>query len=111
MYPNYPDYYKISAEDLSKNARTPILVLADAGEVYYELAYEMLCEIEKHNAEGRKTVFICPFGPFRQYPIFARLVNERRVSLKKHGLSTWMNILLMMVNGSMKAIRYPFVLG
>ena len=85
MYPNYPDYYKISAEDLSKNARTPILVLADAGEVYYELAYEMLCEIEKHNAEGRKTVFICPFGPFRQYPIFARLVNERRVSLK----NTW----------------------
>ena len=27
MYPNYPDYYKISAEDLSKNARTPIWFL------------------------------------------------------------------------------------
>lgn len=84
-YPHYPDYYSIPAEELSKNARTPILVLEDAGEVYYELAYEMLCEIEQHNAEGRKTVFICPYGPVRQYPIFARLVNQRRVSLK----NTW----------------------
>ena len=29
-----------------------------------------------------RTVFICPVGPVGQYPIFVRLVNERRLSLK-----------------------------
>lgn len=43
---------------------------------------EMVNEIEKNNAAGRRTVFICPVGPVGQYPIFVRLVNERRLSLK-----------------------------
>ena len=75
-------YYQISAEELGKNSKVPLLKLGDSGEVFYELAMEMVNEIEKNNAAGRRTVFICPVGPVGQYPIFVRLVNERRLSLK-----------------------------
>ena len=76
------NYYQISAEELGKNAKVPLLKLGDSGEVFYEIALEMVNEIEKNNAIGRRTVFICPVGPVGQYPIFVRLVNERRLSLK-----------------------------
>ena len=76
------NYYKISAEELGKNAKIPLLKLGDSGEVFYELALEMVEEIKKNNAAGKKTVFICPVGPVGQYPIFVRLVNRDKISLK-----------------------------
>lgn len=82
---NIPSYYSIPACELEKGAKIPITVVADPGEMHYEYALQMLEEIVKNNAAGKKTVFICPCGPTDQYPIFARLVNERRVSLK----NTW----------------------
>ena len=75
-------YYHISAQELGKGARIPILKLGDSGEVCYELAMEMVREIQKNNAAGRRTVFICPVGPVGQYPIFVRLVNQQGISLK-----------------------------
>lgn len=76
------DYYRISAEELGQGARVPLLKLGDSGEVFYQMALEMVTEIERKNALGEKTVFICPVGPVGQYPIFVRLVNERQLSLK-----------------------------
>ena len=76
------DYYQISAEELGQNAKVPLLKLGDSGEVFYELALEMIGEIEKNNAVGRRTVFICPVGPVGQYPYFVDLVNEQNISLK-----------------------------
>ena len=76
------EYYRIAAENLGKNAKIPLKCLGDSGEVFYELALDMVREIEKNNAGGRPTVFIVPVGPVGQYPIFTRLVNEKRLSLK-----------------------------
>ena len=76
------NYYQIPSAELGKNAKLPILKLGDSGEVFYELALEMVKGIEENNARGDKTVYICPVGPVGQYPIFVRLVNERRLSLK-----------------------------
>ena len=76
------DYFQIPAQDLGKNAKIPVLPLGDSGEIFYELALEMVNTIQDHNARGEKTVFICPVGPVGQYPIFVRLVNRDRVSLK-----------------------------
>ena len=42
----------------------------------------MIEEIVKNNAAGKNSVFILPCGPTAQYPIFARLVNRHRISLK-----------------------------
>lgn len=76
------DYFRISAQELGEGAKIPLKKLGDSGEVFYEMALEMVTEIERNNAQGRRTVFICPVGPVGQYPIFVRLVNERRLSLK-----------------------------
>ena len=76
------DYFKIPASELGKDAKIPVYPLGDSGEVFYELALEMVNTIKEHNAAGKKTVFICPVGPVGQYPIFVRLVNRDRVSLR-----------------------------
>ena len=76
------DYYKISAEALGRNAKIPLVKLGDPGEVFYELALEMIHAIRANNAAGKPTVLICPVGPVGQYPIFVRLVNEQHLSLK-----------------------------
>ena len=76
------NYYQLSAAELGNGAKIPLRKLGDSGEIFYEMALEMVETIKAHNAEGKKTVFICPVGPVGQYPIFVRLVNEQRVSLK-----------------------------
>lgn len=76
------NYYQIPPQELGKDAKIPLLCLADSGEVFYELALEMINEIKANNVAGKNTVFICPVGPVGQYPIFTRLVNRDRISLK-----------------------------
>lgn len=76
------DYFRISSAQLGEGAKIPLKKLGDSGEVFYEMALEMVTEIERNNALGRRTVLICPVGPVGQYPIFVRLVNERRLSLR-----------------------------
>ena len=75
-------YYKITAQDLGKRSKIPLCVLGESGEVFYELALEMIREIEKNNELGKQTVMICPVGPVGEYPIFTRLVNQRHLNLK-----------------------------
>ena len=79
------DFFKVSRETLGCGAKIPLKKLGDSGEVFYELALDMLTVIEEKNARNERAVLICPVGPVGQYPIFTRLVNERRVSLK----NTW----------------------
>ena len=76
------EYFGISARELGVDARIPVVRLGDSGEVFYELALEMIGAIRQSAAEGRRAVFICPVGPVGQYPIFVRLVNRERISLK-----------------------------
>ncbi len=74
-------YYSTDREGLLAG-KIPVKLLGDSGEVFYELALEMVEAIEENNRKGEKTVFIVPVGPVGQYPIFVRLVNERQLSLK-----------------------------
>ncbi len=76
------DYYSLTPQELGNGAKIPIVKMGDSGEVFYELALEMVSLIRENNASGRGTVFICPVGPVGQYPIFVRLVNRERLSLK-----------------------------
>lgn len=76
------DYFMLKKDELTKNSRIPIVVLGDAGEVFYEMALDMINHIKANNQAGKPTVFICPVGPVGQYPIFVRLVNEGKISLK-----------------------------
>lgn len=76
------DFFQISAQQLGENARIPLLKMADSGEVFYEMAMEMIHCIQENQAKGKHTAFICPVGPVGQYPIFVRLVNRMKLSLK-----------------------------
>ena len=76
------NYFNLSTQELGQDAKIPIVKLGDSGEVFYELALEMLSAVRTGQAEGRPTVLICPVGPVGQYPIFVRLVNRERISLK-----------------------------
>lgn len=75
-------YFQISQQDLGREAKIPLFKLGDSGEVFYEMALEMVTTIQQNNAVGKRTVFICPVGPVGQYPIFVRLVNRDRIDLK-----------------------------
>ena len=75
-------FFSYSKERLIAEGKIPVKCLGDSGEVFYELALEMVNQIDENNKKGEKTVFICPVGPVGQYPIFVRLVNERKLSLK-----------------------------
>lgn len=75
--------YNKEIHELQSNTAIPVKVLGDPGEVFYEMALEMLEEIKKNNAADKTTVFICPVGPTGQYSIFVRLVNKYKISLKK----------------------------
>ena len=77
------DYYHIPADELGKGARLPILKLTSSGEVFYELASEMCRIIREHNEQEKDTVLILPVGPVGQYPIFVRLINRERLSLRR----------------------------
>ncbi len=74
-------YLGYSKDELYKG-RIPVKLLGDSGEVFYELALEMVETIEENNRNGEETVFIVPVGPVGQYPIFVRLVRERNLSLR-----------------------------
>ncbi len=56
-------------------------VLKTDGDVNLDMALDMLSEIIKNNAAGRRTVFIVPVGPTKQYPILAAMVNKLDISL------------------------------
>ena len=76
------NYFQIPPSQLGQGAKIPVRPLGDSGEVFYELASQMTAAIRANNDAGRKTVFICPVGPVGQYPIFVRLVNDGKLSLK-----------------------------
>ena len=76
------EYYSYTAQELMEKAKLPVYCMASSEEVFRALADEMISLIEKHNAQGRRTVIICPVGPVGHYPYFVQQVNEKRISLK-----------------------------
>lgn len=77
------EYYRYTKDELlNNNPKLPVIVMEDNAAVFRSMAEEMADEIKAHNAEGKKTVFICPVGPVGQYPYFVDMVNEQKISLK-----------------------------
>ena len=64
------------------NSEIKLRVLNSDDEVNLDMALDMLKEIVTNNEKGKKTVFIVPVGPTKQYPILAAMVNKFDISLK-----------------------------
>lgn len=65
-----------------KNDKIKLHVLNNDDEVNLDMALDMLKHITDNNKNNKKTVFIVPVGPTKQYPILAAMVNKLNVSLK-----------------------------
>lgn len=76
------EYYYYTKEELLKSPKIPLIVMEDNAAVFQSIAQEMADEIERKNALGQKTVFICPVGPVGQYPYFVDIVNNKNIDLK-----------------------------
>lgn len=74
----------IPAEELENHPqlRVPLRIVPDAKALGETMAQEFIEEIEKANAQNRQMNAIVPCGPNEWYEPFARIVNEKRVSLK-----------------------------
>ena len=48
------DYYHISAEDLGKDARVPLVCAGDSAEVFFDLALEMVSTIREAQRPRRE---------------------------------------------------------
>lgn len=76
------DYYYYDRAQLLAAPKLPLAVLPDNAAVFRAMADEMVEEIQRKNALGEPTVFICPVGPVGQYPYFVERVNREGISLK-----------------------------
>lgn len=76
------EYYSYDKERLLTDPKIPLFCMEDNAHVFKQMADQMVEEIEKNNAAGKHTVFICPVGPVGQYPYFVDMVNEKNLSLK-----------------------------
>jgi len=74
----------IPVDRLAENGpRVPFAVVETREQMGLAMALELVEEVERHNARGEVTRAIVPCGPMAWYEPFCRLVNERRLSLKR----------------------------
>ena len=76
------DLMRIPTEKLGEGSSIRVEVLPTAEDVANDFARVMANKVGDNSAEGRKTCFILPVGPVRQYSRFARLCNVEGISCR-----------------------------
>jgi glucosamine-6-phosphate deaminase len=78
------EWCRIPADELENHpqGKVRIKVLGTPDDVHRYMARTMADEVKQNNAANRITRWILPCGPTKQYPYFAAIVNEERISLK-----------------------------
>jgi glucosamine-6-phosphate deaminase len=79
------EYCSIPAEQLEEHPlrKIPLRIIKDSAEMGELMAKTLIDEIAKANEEGRECRAIIPCGPKAWYVPFTRMINERRVSMKR----------------------------
>jgi glucosamine-6-phosphate deaminase len=77
-----PDYLKIPAAELGKGTNVKVTVKSDMASIAQAVADDMLAEILRAKGEGRNATFIIPVGPVDQFPILAKALNEKKISIR-----------------------------
>ncbi len=77
-----PAYLKVAGEELGHDTPVKVRVLGDAASLAQDMAEAMLAEIQSSHSQGRGATLIVPVGPVDQFPLLAKMINERRVSLR-----------------------------
>lgn len=79
---DFPDYLKVSADDLGKGTSVKVRVLSDMASVGHDMAEAIRREILNARAEGRGATLIIPVGPVEQFPLLAKMINEERINCR-----------------------------
>jgi len=77
-----PAFLNISASELGAGQPVKVRVLGDMASIAHDFAGAILEEILQAQRTGRGATFIVPVGPVDQFPILARLINERKISCR-----------------------------
>lgn len=77
-------WLQVPVEELERHpqAKIRLQILPTPQDVHRHFAQSIFDEIEQNNRLGRPTRLIVPCGPREPFPILARMVNERRLSLR-----------------------------
>jgi glucosamine-6-phosphate deaminase len=78
----FPAYLSIYAAELGKGQPVKVRVLGDMASVARDFAETMAEEILRAQAVGRQGTFIVPVGPVDQFPILARMINQKKISCR-----------------------------
>lgn len=71
----------LSGEELVSRSEGRLEVLTNLEELHKQFANSIAEEIEKNNRSNQKTKLILPVGPTGQYPILAKIINEKGIDL------------------------------
>ncbi len=77
------DIMNLPPERLGEGTSVTVGILPTAEDLYWDIAWRMLRELQRAEAENATAVFIVPVGPVGQYERLARLCNDLRVSLAR----------------------------
>lgn len=82
MPTQFPDYLKITRENLAKDTAVNLTIVKDMPDVAQHMATAILGIIEAAKQKGHPATLIVPVGPVDQYPILAEMLNERQYSIR-----------------------------
>jgi glucosamine-6-phosphate deaminase len=75
---------KIPIEELENHpeAKVGVKILPSTDAVHRWIARDMADEVKLNNEHGLPTKWVLPCGPTKQYPYFAQIIHEEKISLK-----------------------------
>ncbi|WP_417379372.1 glucosamine-6-phosphate isomerase [Gimesia sp.] len=82
MTTHFPDYLKISRNELATGTSVKLSVVKDMPDIAQHMAKTMLQIIDSAEVKGKPATLIVPVGPVDQYPILAELLNQKHYSIK-----------------------------
>jgi len=88
------DWLAIPVEELPDRSPIPLTVCETKDDLYLDFAEAMLAEAAEAAERGEEVAVIVPLGPKAHYPLLARMVNERRLSLEHvtyFGMDQWLD--------------------
>ncbi len=78
----FPGYLKVPASELGAGTNVKVTIKSDMASIAQTVADDMLAEILRAKNERREATLIVPVGPVDHYPILAKVINQKKISLR-----------------------------
>lgn len=78
-----PDYLNVPADRLGLDTPVCVKIRSDIMDIAQDMAVAMLNLIERARTQNRQATLIVPVGPVDQFPLLAKMINERRCDCRE----------------------------